>query len=137
MDFLSYPFIIAYPFIREVRVFRPVYIRHIHFCDMSYNLWSGFSCKQTYTTVLVHTPNASFLIFGSYIQRLTYYSLSKNPLQKVVHFALFQVIFIYKLFSSVCFIKIHSKHNSNTLPSLQRIFMKQTLPDMLCPGHTL
>ena len=29
--------------------------------------------------------------------------------------------------NNVCFIKIHSKHSSNTLVSLLRIFMKHTL----------
>ena len=35
--------------------------------------------------------------------------------------------------NNVCFIKIRSKHSSNTLLSLLRIFMKQTLVDARLP----
>ena len=65
--------------------------------------------------------------------RHTYVSKFKNNLTLFSTFLLKQV----DLPPNVCFIKIRNKHSSNTLMSLLRIFMKQTLLGLLSTHHPL
>ena len=70
-------------------------------------------------------PGGAFFQFTQELYILTYCLVYICTI--FLRFIEIQTGFFTKKKSNVCFIKIRSKHSSNTLVSLLRIFMKQTL----------
>ena len=81
-------------------------------------------------------PGGAFFQFTQELYILTYCLVYICTI--FLRFIEIQTGFFTKKKSNVCFIKIRSKHSSNTLVSLLRIFMKQTLSmylQLILLGH--